>query len=243
MANPTLSEKRFRTSSEAIVSSEKMTINGALNKTYILFGLMLLTAAFTWYQIIPIFQNIQVLWIGSVVGGFALSMFLSFNPKYSPTLAPIYAIIEGVFVASISFYFAAAYEGIIGQALLGTVVTFGVMLTLYRTRVIKVTERFKSIIGGATLAVMSYYLISFLIGMFTDIQLFHHGSSLMSIGFSLFVIGLAAFNLILDFDNIEKGASYGAPKYMEWYCAFGLLVTVVWLYFEILRLLSKLSDR
>ncbi|APD05996.1 hypothetical protein UJ101_00449 [Flavobacteriaceae bacterium UJ101] len=242
MANPTLSEKTFRASAETAISTEKMTIQGALNKTYILFGLMLLTAAFTWYQIIPMFQNLQVLWIGSVVGGFALSLFLSFNPKYAPTLAPVYAIIEGVFVASVSYYYGAVYEGIVGQALLGTAVTFGVMLTLYKTRIVKVTERLKSIIVGATLAVMSYYLISFLIGMFTDIQMFEWGNSLFSIGFSLFVITLAAFNLLLDFDNIEKGAQYGAPKYMEWYCGFGLLVTVVWLYFEILRLLSKLSD-
>lgn len=242
MANPTLSEKTFRTSAETAISAEKMTVQGALNKTYILFGLMLLTAAFTWYQIIPMFQNLQVLWIGSVVGGFALSLFLSFNPKYAPTLAPVYAVIEGVFVASISYYYGTVYDGIVGQALLGTAVTFGVMLTLYKTRVVKVTERLKSMIVGATLAVMSYYLISFLIGMFTDIQMFEWGNSWLSIGFSLFVIVLAAFNLLLDFDNIERGAEYGAPKYMEWYCGFGLLVTVVWLYFEILRLLSKLSD-
>ncbi|MFV0238020.1 MAG: Bax inhibitor-1/YccA family protein [Flavobacteriales bacterium] len=242
MANPTLSKKTFRSSAKAAIFEEKMTVQGALNKTYILFGIMLLTAAFTWYQIIPAFQNIQVLWIGSVVVGFALSLFLSFNPKYAPTLAPLYAVIEGVFVASISYYYATFYEGIIGQALLGTTVTFSIMLTLYKTRIIKVTERLKSIIVGATLAVMTYYLISFLIGMFTDIQMFEWGNSWFSIGFSLFVIGLAAFNLLLDFDNIEKGAEYGAPKYMEWYCGFALLVTIIWLYFEILRLLSKLSD-
>ncbi len=244
MANPVLSEKVFKSATETtVVSTEPMTLQGTLNKTYILFGLMLVTAAFTWYQLIPMMvQNLSVLWIGSVVGGFALSLFLSFNPKYAPTLAPVYAVIEGVFVASISYYFASLYEGIVGQALLGTVVTFCIMLTLYRTRIIKVTERLKSIIVGATLAVMSYYLISFLIGMFTDIQMFDWGNSLLSIGFSLFVIALAAFNLLLDFDRIEKGVEYGAPKYMEWYCGFGLLVTVVWLYFEILRLLAKLSD-
>ncbi len=244
MANPVLSEKVFKSATETtVVSTEPMTLQGTLNKTYILFGLMLVTAAFTWYQLIPMMvQNLSALWIGSVVGGFALSLFLSFNPKYAPTLAPVYAVIEGVFVASISYYFASLYEGIVGQALLGTVVTFCIMLTLYRTRIIKVTERLKSIIVGATLAVMSYYLISFLIGMFTDIQMFDWGNSLLSIGFSLFVIALAAFNLLLDFDRIEKGVEYGAPKYMEWYCGFGLLVTVVWLYFEILRLLAKLSD-
>ncbi len=242
MANPTLSTKTFRKSAESAILTERMTLQGTLNKTYILFGLMLLTAAFTWYQIVPLIQNLQFLWIGSVVGGFALCLFLSFNPKYAPTLAPIYAVIEGVFIASISYYYSAFYDGIVGQALLGTAITFVIMLTLYRTRIIKVTERLKSIIVGATLAVMSYYVISFLIGMFTDIQMFHWGKTLLSIGFSLFVIALAAFNLLLDFDSIEKGVSYGAPKYMEWYCGFGLLVTVVWLYFEILRLLSKLSD-
>ncbi len=244
MANPVLSEKVFKSATETtVVSTEPMTLQGTLNKTYILFGLMLVMAAFTWYQLIPMMvQNLSALWIGSVVGGFALSLFLSFNPKYAPTLAPVYAVIEGVFVASISYYFASLYEGIVGQALLGTVVTFCIMLTLYRTRIIKVTERLKSIIVGATLAVMSYYLISFLIGMFMDIQMFDWGNSLLSIGFSLFVIALAAFNLLLDFDRIEKGVEYGAPKYMEWYCGFGLLVTVVWLYFEILRLLTKLSD-
>ncbi len=243
MANPILSNKTLRSTSETLITSENMTMKGTLNKTYILFGLMLVTAVFTWYKIIPMFiQSLQVMWIGSIVGGFALSLFLSFNPKYAPTLAPIYAIVEGVFVASVSFYFGSFYEGIVGQALLGTLITFVTMLTLYKIRIIKVTQKLKSIITGATLAVMSYYLISFLIGMFTDIQMFDWGNGLLSIGFSVFVIGIAAFNLLLDFDTIEKGVEYGAPKYMEWYCGFGLLVTVVWLYFEILRLLAKLND-
>lgn len=241
MANPVLSEKKFKTISSSIISNaeEQMSLQGTLNKTYIVFGLMVLSAFFTWYQIIPAFHNISLLWTFSVAAGFFVSLFLSFNPRYAPTLAPVYAIIEGVFLAAISFYFENVYHGIVMQAALGTVVTFGIMLTLYRARIIKVTKRFHAIVVGATLAVMTYYLISFLMGLFMDIQLFDWSKSLISIGFSIFVIVLAALNLALDFDRIEKGVAYGSPKYMEWYSAFGLLVTVVWLYFEILRLLAK----
>jgi uncharacterized YccA/Bax inhibitor family protein len=155
--------------------------------------------------------------------------------------------LEGLFVGALSAIinnaFAAEYPGIVMQAV---ALTFGAaiaMFLLYNFRIIRATERFKSIIIAATAGIAIFYLIAMVLRMFgIDIPFLHEGG-LIGIGFSLFVVAIAALNLILDFDMIEKGAEMGAPKHMEWYCAFGLLVTIVWLYIEILRLLSKLSSR
>lgn len=180
--------------------------------------------------------------VGSI-GGFITAMITSFNPKKAGVLAPIYAILEGLFLGGISAFFEARYPGLVMRAV---TLTFGVfigMLFIYRSGLIKVTSKLRRGIVGATLGVGIIYLISWIAEMFGVNTSFLFGGGQFGIIFSLAVIGIAAFNLLLDFDFIENASNMGAPKYMEWYGAFSLMVTLVWLYIEILRLLSKLSSR
>jgi uncharacterized YccA/Bax inhibitor family protein len=158
-------------------------------------------------------------------------------------LAPAYALFEGLFIGGISAIFEIKYPGIVIEAVAATLVTFVVCLLLYKYKIVQVTEQFKSVVVAATLAIATYYLISWLFSMFTSFVPVHHGSSLMSIGISVFVIVIAALNLFLDFDEIENGVQRKLPKYMEWFGAMGLMITLVWLYIEFLRLLSKLYSR
>ncbi len=227
---------------EVIDYNDTMTINGAINKSFILLALLLSTAGYTWWLYFN-GQNPIVLGIIGAVLGFIAVIISAFKPNYSQYLAPAYALFQGLFIGAISAYFEAAYEGIVIQAVGGTFVTFIVCFALYRFRIVKVTEQFKSIIIASTMAIASYYFISWIISLFTSWQPVHHGNSLMSIGISVFVVVIAALNLFLDFDMIEKGAERRLPKYMEWFGAMGLMVTLVWLYLEILRLLSKISGR
>lgn len=228
--------------SQVIDYNETMTVKGTITKSFILFGLLLVGA------VIPVYlalagKNPLVPGIISAVIGIGLVIACSVSPKNSRYLAPAYALFEGVFVGAISLLFELRYPGVVVQGVLGTLVTFGVCLALYRFGIVKVTEQFRSIVIAATLAIASYYLISMLFYWIGGISLFHHGNSLMSIGFSIVVIILAAMNLILDFDNIENGAAQRMPKYMEWFSGMGLIITLVWLYLEFLRLLSKLQSR
>jgi uncharacterized YccA/Bax inhibitor family protein len=176
-----------------------------------------------------------------MIGGFITAMITIFRPTSSPITAPIYAVLEGMFLGGISAFFEGMYPGIAIQAVSLTLAVLGVMLFLYKARIIKVTEKLRGGIIAATGAIAVVYLVSWVLSMFNIYLPMIHSSGLMGIGFSLFVVGLAAFNLLLDFDFIEKGARNGAPKYMEWFSAFGLMMTLIWLYLEILRLLSKLN--
>jgi uncharacterized YccA/Bax inhibitor family protein len=162
--------------------------------------------------------------------------------KYSAFLAPVYAILEGMFLGAISALFEAMYPGIVMNAVLGTFGTFLFMLFAYRTGIIKVTDKLRSIIMSATFGIAIMYGLSWILSIFGIGMPFFHGNGLISIGISIFIIVVAAFNLLLDFDMIERASAMQAPKYMEWFGAFGLLVTLVWLYIEFLRLLSKLRD-
>ena len=162
---------------------------------------------------------------------------------YSTFLAPGYAIFEGLFIGGLSAIFEVMYPGIVIQAVSCTFVTFMVCFGLYKYGVVKVNDKFRSVVVAATLAIATYYLISWLLSMFTSFTPIHYGNSMMSTGISVFVIVIAALNLFLNFDQIEKGAQEKMPKYMEWYGAMGLMITLVWLYIEFLRLLSKLSSR
>lgn len=243
--NPALSEKRFQ---QAIVvnDGEVMTEKGTLNKFFLLFLLVMATASLTWsayFQGKDVFPWIMV----GAFGGLGVAILLAFKPMWASFLAPVYALLEGAFVGGISAYYSFAFAkvapGIVMQAVGLTFGTVIAMYVLYRFGVIKATERFKSIIFTATAGIAVFYLIATVLRMFgIDIPFLHEGS-MLGIGFSLVVVAIAALNLILDFDMIEKGSAMGAPKYMEWYGAFGLLVTIVWLYIEILRLLSKLNSR
>jgi uncharacterized YccA/Bax inhibitor family protein len=224
------------------VTNEPMTIQGTVNKSFILLGLLLAGALVTWY-LTAMGYNPIVLTIGGAIVGFILVLVSAFKPHLSSKLAPGYAIFEGLFIGGLSAIFEAMYPGIVMQAVAGTFITFLVCLGLYKFRIVKVNQTFRNVVIAATLAIATYYLLAFLGNLIFDFQPFHYGNSLMSIGFSAFVIILAALNLFLDFDLIEQSAANRLPKYMEWFAAMGLLITLVWLYIEFLRLLAKLNSR
>ncbi|WP_306351490.1 Bax inhibitor-1/YccA family protein [Flavobacterium sp. '19STA2R22 D10 B1'] len=248
--NPFLKDKAFQKVSRydaqvidnPAVYTETMTVQGTINKSFILLALLIATACVTWYMTMTGINPIVPM-IGGAIVGLILVIIASFKPQHSGFLAPGYALFEGLFIGGISAYFDMMYPGIVIQAVGATFVTFMVCFGLYRFKIVKVTERFKSVVIAATLAIATYYIISWLLSMFTSFIPVHHGNSLMSIGISVFVIVIAALNLFLDFDQIEKGAEMEAPKYMEWYSAMGLMITLVWLYVEFLRLLSKINSR
>jgi uncharacterized YccA/Bax inhibitor family protein len=243
--NPTLQEKMFQ-NTISIPGGDTMTQRGALNKFFFLFLMVMASASFTWSAF---YQGKDVMpWmIGGAIGGFVVALIIVFKKEWSPYLAPAYGLLEGVFVGGISAIYNNAFQkvapGIVMQAV---GLTFGVVIAmylLYQFRIIKATERFKSIVFTATAGVAIFYLIAMVLRMFgVDMPFIHEGSNL-GILFSLVIVVIAAMNLIMDFDMIDQGAAAGAPKYMEWYCAFGLMVTIVWLYIEILRLLSKFASR
>ncbi|HEX6982236.1 MAG TPA: Bax inhibitor-1/YccA family protein [Balneolaceae bacterium] len=238
-ANPTFSEKTFQQAGQGqlISADEAMTVSGTINKTGILFLILLLGASISWYQPSPLF-----IW-GGAIGGFILAMVTIFKKEWSPTTAPIYAGLEGLFLGGISVMYASAYNGIVFNAVLLTMGVFAAMLFAYKSGLIQVTKRFRMGVVAATGGIFLVYLASFILGFFgINISLIQ-GSGLMGIGFSFIIVGVAALNLVLDFDMIDKGAEAGAPKYFEWYTSFGLIVTLVWLYIEILRLLSKFQRR
>lgn len=219
-----------------------MTIQGTINKSGILLLLLVASAFVTWWLTFSGI-NAMVPTIGGAIVGFILVLIAVFKPQYAGYLAPGYALFQGLFIGGISAIFEMMYPGIVVQAVGATFVTFIVCFLLYKYKVVKVTEQFKSIVIASTMAIATYYIISLLLSFFTSFQPIHHGSSLMSIGISVFVIVIAAMNLFLDFDLIEKSTENKQPKYMEWFGAMGLMITLVWLYIEFLRLLSKLSNR
>jgi len=247
--NPTLTEKMFDKSLELDASLQgSMTVRGAMNKFGFMMIMLIAGAAYNWHLYEEMKQDtMQTLMYVGVFGGLITAIAISFKPNWAPFLAPIYALLEGLFIGGISVImnaaFAKSYPGLVIQAV---GLTFGVaisMFILYNFRIIKATERFKSVIFTATLGVGIFYLLTMVLRLFGVNVSFMYDSSLLSIGISLFVVAIAALNLILDFDMIEQGAERGAPKFMEWYGAFGLMVTIIWLYIEMLRLLSKLSSR
>jgi uncharacterized YccA/Bax inhibitor family protein len=221
---------------------QTMTVAGTINKSFILLLLLVLGAFGTWNMVFND-QNAMVFTIGGAIVGFILVLITSFKPHLSTYLSPAYAVCEGLFIGGISAILEQVYPGIVIQAVSCTFVTFLVCLGLYKFKIVQVTERFRSIVIAATVAIAIYYFFSWVLTFFISFQPIHHGNSLPSIGISLFVIVIAALNLFLDFDQIEEGAAQRAPKYMEWYGAMGLMITLVWLYVEFLRLLSKLSKK
>tara|TARA_B110000240_G_scaffold19079_1_gene19415 strand:+ start:580 stop:1311 length:732 start_codon:yes stop_codon:yes gene_type:complete len=237
--NPALSKKTF----ENLISSPNgvMTLDGAINKTAISMGILLLAAYYTYSNAI-----IDYVIIG-FVGGFIVALITIFKKEWSATTVPIYSLLEGLALGGISKIYADAFEpGIVPQAIMLTLGILFSLLFAYKSKIIKATENFKLGIFAATAGIGIVYLISFLMSMFGSGGLpvmNPANSSMLSIGFSLFVVIIASLNLVMDFDFIENGAANGAPKYMEWYGAFGLMVTLIWLYLEILRLLAKLSSR
>jgi len=239
--NPTLNDKTFVS---VAVSGDEMTLDGTVNKTGILLALTVFTAAWTWSIY---FQNndpaavMPYLWAG-LIGGLITALITIFRKTAAPYTAPLYAALEGLALGGISAFYEAAFPGIVIQAIALTFGTLFCLLAAYRSGLIRATENFKLGVTAATGAIALLYLVNLGMGFFGKSMPFIHESGLMGIGFSLFVVGIAAMNLVLDFDFIETGVEQRAPKHMEWYAAFGLMVTLIWLYLEILRLLSKSRD-
>jgi uncharacterized YccA/Bax inhibitor family protein len=242
-SNPVLQEKTFQgTVLEGIGSGEEMSMRGTMNKFGVLIALMIGSTIFAWSQFYKGGDPKPLMYIG-VFGGLALALAMAFKMKWSTFLAPAYAILEGLFVGSISAMYNYIYPGLPLQAVALTLLVCLVMFLIYRYRIIKVTSKFRTVIVVATSAVALFYLVQWLTYVFTGTAVlsanFTNANTPLGIGFSILMVALASFNLLLNFDTVEKGIEMKAPKYMEWYCSFGLLVTVVWLYLEILRLLGK----
>jgi len=246
--NPALAEKRFRDTvlDDVVTYENAMTVRGTLQKFGFLMIMVLGTALYSWKEFASGGNTMPLILVGAF-GGLIIAIILTFKKEWSPFLAPAYALLEGLFVGAISAYynyvFAAKAPFIIMNAVGLTLACAVAMYLLYSFKIIQATQKFKAIVMTATAGIGIFYLLTWVLSFFGVSLPFLHEGSLMGIGFSLFIVAIAALNLILDFDMIEQGAALGAPKYMEWYGAFGLLVTIVWLYLEILRLLSKLSSR
>ncbi|PPU93014.1 Bax inhibitor-1/YccA family protein [Xanthomonas albilineans] len=252
--NPALKESTFLDlGSGAVIARDggAMTLNGTINKTGALLLLTVLTAAFAWSQSLSVdaagreivAPGVIGYVLGGAIGGFVLALITTLKKNWSPITAPLYALVEGFFLGSISALYEHRFNGIVLQAVMLTFGTLFALLFAYRSGMIKATENFKLGVVAATGGIALVYLVTAVLGLF-HIQIpYIHGSGTVGIVFSLFVVVVAALNLVLDFDLIENGVKQGAPKYMEWYGAFGLMVTLVWLYIEFLRLLSKLQSR
>ena len=235
--NPMMNDEVIKNSSpvldsELVYSGETMTVDGAVNKTFMLFGIMLLTATFSF-----IFPNPIFMW-GGIIGGAIVSFIIARNLEKSAFLAPLFAALEGLAVGTVTFIYGSMFDGIIFQAVTITLAILFMMLMLYKAGVIKVTERFRSIIMTATGGIMILYLISMVMHFFGMNMPFLHDQSPIGIGISLLIVGVASLKLTVDFDNFYRGAEMKTPSYMEWYFGMGLLFTLIWLYFEILYLLS-----
>jgi uncharacterized YccA/Bax inhibitor family protein len=239
--NPALTADTFRVGRVGF-GEDAMTIQGTVNKTALALIILMATASYTWNlgvedARIPAFTMVGLL------GGMVVALVTVFKKEWAGTTTPIYAGLEGLALGGISAMFESRYPGIVSQAVFLTFGTLGGLLLAYRSGLIRATENFKLGIFAATAGIAIVYLIGFVMSLFGSGIPMIHSSGTVGIVFSLIVVGVAALNLVLDFDFIEHGAAQGAPKYMEWYGAFGLLVTLVWLYLEILRLLSKLQER
>jgi uncharacterized YccA/Bax inhibitor family protein len=224
--------------------SQRMTINGTINKTGMLIVIAMVTGAWGWSKVMTAPQLLMPFFWTSLVVSIGCYIALWKRPDWASVVAPIYAAVEGVFLGALSGIIENIYPGIAMQAAMATMATVVGMLVAYRTGIIRATPMFKKVIITATMGIMVFYVISIVASLFgVNFSVNQFGnSSMISIGLSLFIVVIAAMNLILDFDFIERGATEGAPKYMEWYGAFGLMVTIVWLYIEMLRLISKLRD-
>jgi len=245
-SNPALTEKSFEGFG---TTGQTMTIQGVVNKSVVLLFLVFSSAAYTWHLSFPtgwgegVAPSLSWWYFPCVLAGIALGVYIVFNKHQAPFLAPVYALLEGLILGVISALFEFRYPGIVMQAVMATMGTFFVLLMAYKSGLIKATENFKLGVVAATGGIAVVYLIDLALMFFGMRVPFIHESGPLGIAVSFFITGIAALNLVLDFDFIEKATRSGAPKHMEWYSAFGLLVTLIWLYLEILRLLAKLRKK
>ncbi|WP_077623624.1 Bax inhibitor-1/YccA family protein [Sediminibacillus massiliensis] len=221
-------------------SGERMTMGGTIGKTAVLFLFLLGTSIYTWSQYIQ-GNDIGMMMLIGIVGSLIFALITIFVPKAAPVTAPIYAALEGFMIGGISSFAEARFPGIVIQAAMLTLAVMGALLFLYTSRTIRVTKKFRVMVLSATLGILLVYVINFVLRIFFQTEVpYLHSSGPIGIGISLFIVAIAALNLVLDFDFIERGVRRGAPKHTEWVGAFGLMVTLVWLYIEILRLLQKI---
>jgi len=243
--NPGLNDSTFSGLPRPALAAERMTLQGTVNKSFLMLIVLMGAALWPWTQYLasgnPGVVALPVM-VGAI-GGLVLALIISFRATTAPYLALPYAALEGLVLGGISAVLEKRYPGIAIQATALTFAVLAALLLAYTMRLIRATQRFRSIVIAATGAIFLLYLVSMVLGLFHVATPFLSDSSPLSIGLSLLIIGIAALNLVLDFDLIESGVAQGAPRYMEWYGAFGLLVTLVWLYMEILRFLSKVRQR
>jgi len=240
-SNPALNERAFRSQ---VARGEAMTLQGTVNKTGLLLLCVVVSAAWTWGLSHSETPEAALPWmLGGVFGGFVMALVTAFRKEWSPVTTPIYSLLEGLALGGISAMLEQRYPGIAIQAVGLTFGTLLAMLLAYKSGVIRATEKFKIGVFAATGGIMLLYLVDIVLHFFNRPIPFIHEGTPVGIAFSLFVVVIAALNLVLDFDLIETGVNNGAPKYMEWYGAFGLMVTLIWLYLEILRLLAKARRR
>ncbi len=251
-SNPVFSSKSFggfvgteARGAQPMGDTRVMTIRGTVDRTAILLAVLVATAIIPWRIAFGGGDPAALMpFLGlGLIGGFVLALVTVFKKNWAPVTAPLYAACEGLVLGGVSALYESRYQGIVIQAVGLTLGTLAVLLVAYKTRVIRATERFKTGVIAATCAIALMYMLSWVLGMFGVNIGFIHSTGLLGIGISLVIVGVAALNLILDFDLIEQASKQGAPKYMEWYGGFGILVTLVWLYLEILRLLSLLNRR
>jgi uncharacterized YccA/Bax inhibitor family protein len=243
MGNPTLSEKTF-TEIEHAAPGQAMTVQGTVNKTALLLILTTISASYTWQLFSKGQTGSTNAWImGGAIAGFVIAIVTTFKKHWAPITAPLYAVVQGLFIGGISCLFEKQFPGIVIQAVMLTFGTLAALLAAYTTGLIRATSTFRKGVVAATGGIAILYLVSMGLSFF-NIQIPHiFGNGIVGIGFSAFVVIIAAMNLVLDFDLIERGTQQGAPKYMEWYAGFSVMVTLIWLYLEILRLLSKINRR
>ncbi|MBF8248819.1 MAG: Bax inhibitor 1 like protein [Bacteroidetes bacterium] len=240
-ANPALNTKTFENLPAVAGVEEMMTLQGTVNKSALLLGIVVAAAAYTWNLFFESADQAAVLpyLLGGALGGFAVALVTVFKKTWSPVTAPLYAALEGLFLGAISAMMEMEFPGIVIQAVALTFGIFFCLLLAYRSGLIKPSENFKLGVTAATGGIAIIYFITMLLGFWGISIPYIHEGGIIGIGFSVFVVIMASLNLVLDFDFIENGSEKGAPKYMEWYASFGLLVTLIWLYLEILRLLAK----
>lgn len=240
-ANPALNDSTFRNTVQG--TAQAMTLQGTVNKTALFLALVFAAAVFTWQKALANPAAAMPWMTGGAIAGLILCIVTCFKKEWAAMTGSLYALAEGLFLGALSALYEQQFQGIVLQAVLLTLGVLLALLAAYSMRLIKVTENFKLGIFAATGGIALVYLATMVLGFFGIHIPYIHGSGMMGIGFSVVVVIIAALNLVLDFDFIENGCTHGAPKYMEWYAAFGLLVTLVWLYIEILRLLAKLASR
>ena len=240
-SNPALNSNTFKTivKKDSLYLNETMTIRGTVDKTALALCMLVISGYYSFSQ-----ENLILMAVGGFIGLF-LFFTLIFKKSWAPFIVPLYSISQGFVVGGVSYLYNSQYEGIVLQSVLLTILVLFSMLFAYRSKIIKPTQNFKLAIFSSIMAIFLLYFIGFFMGLFgTGLSILDpRNSSLASIGASVFIVAIGAFSLVIDFDFIEEGAEKGAPKYMEWYGAFGLLVTLIWLYFEILRLVAKLRNR